>query len=127
MVHGFIVRPGSAPSAAFCSVVGGTADLGKRTKRKRHAGWQSCETRAVLISSDRLHYITEVTKMKMNLQFVGNISLRDYGIFLGDSGIESAMISALSENGLINQDIIGTVKIEIDSIKNPGMQVVVEK
>lgn len=45
MVHGFIVRPGSAPSAAFCGMVGSASDLGEWAKRKRPAGWQSCETR----------------------------------------------------------------------------------
>ena len=132
MVHGFIICPGSAPSAAFCGVVGGASDLGEWSKRKRPAGWQSCETRVsmgslTLMITRKAGEIKEGNTMKnFCLQFVGNVAIREYGIFLDDSGLESAIRSALKEKEVPELDFLGAVRVEIESIKNAGFQVVMD-
>ena len=60
------------------------------------------------------------------LQFLGNVSIREYGIFLDDSGLESAIRSALEEKEVTELDFIGAVRVEIEPIKNTGFQVVMD-
>ena len=60
------------------------------------------------------------------LQFLGNVSIREYGIFLDDSGLESAIRSALNEKEVSELDFIGAVRVEIEPIKNAGFQVVMD-
>lgn len=60
------------------------------------------------------------------LQFVGNVSIREYGVFLDDSGLESTIRSALKERKIPELDFIGAVRVEIEPIKNAGFQVVMD-
>ena len=60
------------------------------------------------------------------LQFVGNVAIREYGIFLDDSGLESAIRSALKEKEVSELDFLGTVRVEIEPIKNAGFKVVMD-
>ena len=60
------------------------------------------------------------------LQFVGNVAIREYGIFLDDSGLESAIRSALKEKEVPALDFLGAVRVEIEPIKNAGFKVVMD-
>ena len=64
-------------------------------------------------------------KKKLNLTYVGNIDVHEYGLFLGDDSISNITSRAMLD-GEIRGGFLGRVTVVIEPLEEAGLNVEVE-
>lgn len=64
-------------------------------------------------------------KKKLNLTFVGEVDVTNYGVFIGNEGFETVIFNSMRD-GECNERFLGRVALTIEPLEDGGLHVEAE-